>query len=98
MGSIVLCRTVAIHTCMLYTIAIVTVGCSASTPGDPEVILNLNFKHNATTYQYVVFNNGNDNGNNKNGNGNGLHIILSTCPGERTSEHGDNNNRQQTIA
>ncbi len=32
MGSIILCRTVAIaiHTCMLYTI--VTVGCSASTP------------------------------------------------------------------
>jgi hypothetical protein len=29
MGSIVLCMTGAIHTCMLYTI--VTVGCSAST-------------------------------------------------------------------
>ena len=31
MGSTVLCMTGAIHTCMLYTIAIVTVGCSAST-------------------------------------------------------------------
>ena len=34
MGSIVLCMTGAIHTCMLYTI--VTVGCSASTGGNND--------------------------------------------------------------